>query len=997
MEALVAVGLAGNVVQFVQGAGALIALAKEIRDSGSPKALPQLEELSRTLIGHAAVLQSRLRASTPLTEENQNLLDLATECEQVGNNFIVYLGTFKNSSRSKAVGAVKTAIKYQWSSKKIDDFVDRLDRLRSSLMLAIVLACRTSAEGNNKEILAHLKEIQHDHQARQIHDQIGVVQAAIELLTNAVQNQTNEKIEAIQNEVQLCISKVLFLHREVLTNTEQPILERQILNWIDFRQNHWRYESVDSAYQQTFDWLFETSTTIQGWDCFSTHLRKDVNEPYFINGKAGSGKSTLMKFLHDHAKTKKLLKQWAGSKELVTLHFFFWHLGTDLQRSHAGMLRGILHAMLEKHPELIPAVFPKFYRNWENWNSDITPDYVEVKKAFAVMMEKCSYLKMAIFIDGVDEFEGDYRDMALLLRSLASSRVKLVISSRPLNGCLASLAGCPTLRVQDLTRKDMKVFVDGELSTHHLMTRLVRQFPAKAPQFALDIVEKAEGVFLWVKLVVHLLIQSLENGDTLDEMHALLTTLPSDLRDLYRRMFEKGVEYQKESAVMFQLNEKWLEVSRDQSLPGILMWYAINSPTAALDQPLGPMPSDQYDWGMSSLIKRIQSRCSGLLEIRYKGRTLDGLSEITVAQNGVSIDEIGWLTITYLHRTVHEFITLEDVWRDICDLTKDMSFTISTRLTAACLSTIKLARHSTQLHTGYVVAITQLLREVVDASPAMAHTYLMDLDRTMFKLETKVFSNPGDQSLTNHHMEHWSFTHLGAVDLRLFVALSYVDVYTYAAGEGILCNTMPIPSDMNQLARFAIVGHALTSWMKTGDRFPIPILRHRVRTMTFALEHIMAPEGTLSDLSLWHIGLVVCAKLEHDKRHHEAAQLLLVMLKTSSSPSNLWLLPLDPRHSLGWVWNKVEQSRDPTLTDPDSLLIRLRSALSSSTVREHIGVLEDIHRLTSTKRDKILIEQSLHDSSQINERPSKSLKGGKNSRRSKKMKKRTAASSMGSF
>jgi hypothetical protein len=71
MEALVAVGLAGNVVQFVQGAGALIALAKEIRDSGSPKALPQLEELSRTLIGHAAVLQSRLRASTPLTEENE--------------------------------------------------------------------------------------------------------------------------------------------------------------------------------------------------------------------------------------------------------------------------------------------------------------------------------------------------------------------------------------------------------------------------------------------------------------------------------------------------------------------------------------------------------------------------------------------------------------------------------------------------------------------------------------------------------------------------------------------------------------------------------------------------------------------------------------------------------------------------------------------------------------------------------------------------------------
>jgi hypothetical protein len=72
MEALVAVGLAGNVVQFVQGAGALIALEREIKASGSPKSLDYLKELSEKLIDHAGVLRTRFKASCiTLSEEHQ--------------------------------------------------------------------------------------------------------------------------------------------------------------------------------------------------------------------------------------------------------------------------------------------------------------------------------------------------------------------------------------------------------------------------------------------------------------------------------------------------------------------------------------------------------------------------------------------------------------------------------------------------------------------------------------------------------------------------------------------------------------------------------------------------------------------------------------------------------------------------------------------------------------------------------------------------------------
>ena len=72
MEALIAVGLTGNVVQFIQGAGTLIAQANAIRESGSPSSLPGLQRLCKTLTDQAAVLRTRLKAcSATLREEDQ--------------------------------------------------------------------------------------------------------------------------------------------------------------------------------------------------------------------------------------------------------------------------------------------------------------------------------------------------------------------------------------------------------------------------------------------------------------------------------------------------------------------------------------------------------------------------------------------------------------------------------------------------------------------------------------------------------------------------------------------------------------------------------------------------------------------------------------------------------------------------------------------------------------------------------------------------------------
>lgn len=72
MEALLAVGLAGNVVQFVTCAGKFISEANEIRKSGSHAALPGLKKLAEILTSQSTVLKSRLKASSAiLAEEDQ--------------------------------------------------------------------------------------------------------------------------------------------------------------------------------------------------------------------------------------------------------------------------------------------------------------------------------------------------------------------------------------------------------------------------------------------------------------------------------------------------------------------------------------------------------------------------------------------------------------------------------------------------------------------------------------------------------------------------------------------------------------------------------------------------------------------------------------------------------------------------------------------------------------------------------------------------------------
>jgi hypothetical protein len=72
-----------------------------------------------------------------------------------------------------------------------------------------------------------------------------------------------------------------------------------------------RLDGVLSAHRTTFEWVFKNpSQKVHPWSGFANWLQHGSGI-YWVNGKAGSGKSTLFGYLYYHEKAKAQLRAWA--------------------------------------------------------------------------------------------------------------------------------------------------------------------------------------------------------------------------------------------------------------------------------------------------------------------------------------------------------------------------------------------------------------------------------------------------------------------------------------------------------------------------------------------------------------------------------------------------------------------------------------------------------------------------------------------------------------
>ncbi|KAL8720955.1 MAG: hypothetical protein Q9181_007809, partial [Wetmoreana brouardii] len=206
--------------------------------------------------------------------------------------------------------------------------------------------------------------------------------------------------------------------------TASALLQKQIAitDSLQFSRISDRENNIKKAYATTFEWLFDTESPIHDKNKRRLILDwlKTGSGVFWVSGKAGSGKSTLMKFLYHNEKTITALQQWAGQRNLPVASYFFWNAGTAMQKNQQGLLQTLLYHIFRQSPALIATVCPS---RWNHSPPSMDPwSPTEVLQAFGKLKEQpLDSVRVCFFIDGLDEFDGDHLDIIKTNNTFASS------------------------------------------------------------------------------------------------------------------------------------------------------------------------------------------------------------------------------------------------------------------------------------------------------------------------------------------------------------------------------------------------------------------------------------------------------------------------------------------------------------------------------------------------------------------------------------------------
>ena len=459
-----------------------------------------------------------------------------------------------------------------------------------------------------------------------------------------------------QSQQNVMASQIEQLHSELnrLIAIGEPLEAKSrkcihILESLQYKRMTARYEKIVEAHAETFEWIYDESTLSQHGEPQHHFLQwlESGDGLFWISGKAGSGKSTLMRFITKHLKTRLALSRWASDQQLITAGFYFWHAGTVLQKSQEGLLQSLLYETFSQCPELIPDVLPERWKSCKPSNPiDRHWSRAELIKAFAKLSNQPRMLKRAcFFIDGLDEYDGDHDELICLLRSFSrSNNIKICASSRPWNVFKRAFGtGSDTmLRLEDLTRNDITLYVRETLERNDLFNQLKERENAPCVELVDEVVSKAQGVFLWVFLVVRSLLTGLTNADRIMDLRKRVRHLPADLESYFAHMLASiDTFYEQQTAQTFK-------IALDASEPQTIMTYVMldeldEDPQFALHLDIREWQSSEIRSRVENMVLRINARGMGLLEV-VRGKNSDGLGA----------DEVD-----FLHRTVRDFFRLE--------------------------------------------------------------------------------------------------------------------------------------------------------------------------------------------------------------------------------------------------------------------------------------------------------------------------------------------------
>ncbi|KAF8536357.1 hypothetical protein BDD12DRAFT_663390, partial [Trichophaea hybrida] len=259
-------------------------------------------------------------------------------------------------------------------------------------------------------------------------------------------------------------------------------------------------------------------------------LSTDTSDILFIEGKPGSGKSTLMKYVK-----RNLLEQ---NPLPIVASFFYSYREGELQTNHSNMLRSILYEILYQNESFF-FHFQSYYRETISQSTRFQWSYESLKEILLSIGDHPAEERLYFIVDAMDESNiNDRRDIIESLHLLCSKKksctVKIFLASRPVAGLSHRRAVIQKIiRLQDENVSDILNFARSFLGPD-------LEFPPDILLQATEyIVKHAQGVFIWVALVKETLLAYADKGYTKNQIFVYLKSLPTELEGFYRRILNQ--------------------------------------------------------------------------------------------------------------------------------------------------------------------------------------------------------------------------------------------------------------------------------------------------------------------------------------------------------------------------------------------------------------------------------------------------------------------------